>query len=251
MRILIFAISFFLLGCFHHKGISMLNSGKKSIELHYSKDSVILGEEIQFFVTYNNNSSSPDTFRDPAKTWEVMLEVTKLSDSSVDRLPFGKMFVKTSQQGIVSQYAEPAEEIVIKPKDKYLFVPDTYKKHLNIFGPGEYRLRVIDRTSDEETLSSNEIKFAVEVTESSVEYLMEIFSDESQSLDNRDFAGKWIKSLYPDFSYEMENLTDDQKKTNAQNIGKIRIWRESHPDDPELLMRIKVINSQAGVIPKE
>lgn len=249
MRILIFAISFFLLGCSHYKGISMLNSNKKSIELHYSKESVILGEEIQFFVTYSNSSSSPDTIRDPAKTWEVMLEVTELSDSSVHRLPFGKILTKTSQHGIVSQCAEPADEIVIKPKDKYLFVPDTYKKHLNIFGPGMYQLRVIDRTHDEETLYSNELKFAVEVTDSSVEYLMVIFDDENQNINNREFAAKWIKSLYPDFSYELENLTDDQKKANAENIGKIHKWRESHPDDPELLMRIKSINAQASVIP--
>ena len=76
----------------------MSNESNKSIELHYSKDTVILGEEIQFFVTYHNRSSTSIAFRDPAKTWEVMFEVTQMSDSSIHRLPFGKILSKTSPQ---------------------------------------------------------------------------------------------------------------------------------------------------------
>ena len=249
--IFIIGICITLMNGISNKGNTMTLKTDKTIVLQCSKEAFALGEQIDIEVLYENNSSNPVTFRDPAKTWEVMLEVFNLSDSSTQRLPFGKIITKTNKFGIQSEAQEPADDITIKPKEVYQFTAPIYAQHLNIFSPNMYRMKVIDRTNDSVTLTSNELELTVEATNNSFKLLIAICSDENQSIDNREFSVSWLREFYPDFEYTVENPTKKQQSFNNKMINDVTVWWETAKDSPDLAKTIIAINTQAGIVPKE
>jgi len=223
----------------------------KSILLSNSKKEFALGEQICLEVKYQNIGNISFTFRDPAKTWEVMLEVVNLSDSSTQRLPFGKIISKIDTFGIRSEAQEPADDITIKPQEYYQFSPPIYKQHMNIFGPGIYQMKVIDCTNDDETVISNVMDITIEAKKVSFEYLITICSDDNQSIDNREFAVRWIKEIFPDFAYKLEDSTEKEKMLNEKMIEKSIEWWRRHKDNSDVSKNILSINTRAGIVPKK
>lgn len=210
----------------------------RSIELHFSKQLVFLGEEVKYMVTYHNLSDKTIAFKGPAKTWEVALEFTNCFDTSVQRIPFGRILSDTTSDGLTSLSAEPAETIKLKPKQKYCFVPETFTRHADLFGPGKYRMKIIDRSNDFETLESNTIDMAVVVSRTSFENLVAIYNDSTQTDHNKKFALYWLRKLSPGIS---PNLAA------SGNVSELlKQWHDAS-NSPEIAERINLINREMGV----
>lgn len=221
-----------------------------SIVLNCSKQEFFLGEDITIDVAYRNDNDSNYVFRDPARTWEVMLHVQKKTDNLVHRFPFGKIITKTDPVGIISQSREPAENINIQPKDMYTFYPSTCRDQLNVFDPGIYTLKVIDRTDDDVTRISNEFEIIVKATESSFEMLLAICTDKRYSQDNREFAVDWLSEFNSDFEYSVSSSTEEDDAQNKKMISDIRVWWHKCKNTPEVKEKFFLINKQAGVVKK-
>lgn len=219
-----------------------------SIVLKVSKQEFALGENVSIDVTYRNDNDSNCIFRDPAKTWEVMLYVQKKSESQVHRFPFGKIISKTDSLGITSESVEPADDITIGPKEMYTFYPSTYGERLSIFDPGIYTLKVVDRTDDEATRNSNELEIIVKATEASFEMLLAICTDERNSQDNREFAVYWLRHFHSDFGYSVSASTEQQKELNKKMIIDMHAWWSENKGTSEVKKTIFLINKQAGIV---
>ena len=219
----------------------MTEKTTRSIELHFSKQMVSLGEELKFMVTYHNHSDKTIEFKDPGKTWEVVLEFKNLNNNGMQRIPFGRILTDTSPDGLTSQSAEPADIIVLKPKQKYCFIPETFTRHADLFEPGKYQMRVIDRSNDLETLESNTIEIVVEVNRLSFENLVALYSDTEHTDHTKEFAWHWIKELNPEFKDSSLNISD------SSILSKFLLKWQDAKNSPEITERIKLIHMQKGV----
>ena len=218
----------------------------KSIEIICERKEYSLGQDIDIGVIYKNKTNSPISFRDPAKTWSVMLEVSDSSQNKAE-LPFGKVLSDTDA-GITSQFEEDADDILLDKNHTYKFMAPINKRYLFCFTPGEKRIRLNDFTRmDGKIISSNYIELKIKVTKDSFAYLTAILSDKTHSIENKIFAVEWLKEIKHDFEYVLENPTKDQKLKNEQMIKDSMNWWSKNKDSTAVDYIIGTINQKAGV----
>ena len=203
-------------------GVNPMSTSQKEIRVSLSQPKAVLGGAILLEAEYVNRGGQKLTFRDPAKTWEVMLAI-KLPDGSEQRAHFGRIFRRDT--GTVSrQVVEDAEEVELAPGAAHKFTEDVWQRWPGLVRPGRSTLRVVDRTSDAHTVTSNAIELLVTFTEESVPRLVELARDEKVPTELRQVAVQWLARLRPGLTLTFEHPTAEQTRANQAALDDFSAW---------------------------
>lgn len=167
----------------------------KQIRAVLSVHEVHLGESIPLEVIYANQGSQPLSFRDPARTWEVMLSVVE-PGGETKQMSFGRMF--HTQVGELSRVTiEDAEQIALAPGGAHRFTEDLWARWPELWQPGRAMLQVIDQSDDAETLRSNALALDVTFSAASVPIMLALARSSTADERARRVAADWLGRLHP------------------------------------------------------
>lgn len=215
----------------------------KQINITTLKKQYEAGGSIPIIVTYTNQGSEPISFRDPEKTWEVKLKVIN-QNAGEKQVPFGRIFFYQGN-GFQRTTIEDAKEISLNPGQSHTFNPDIGKRWVELFPPGQLTVRIVDKSDDSETVTSNSIELPIVFTPNSFVSLLNIVPDNDYSLDSRMFAVHWVGQLYPGFRVYLQEPTEAQEAANRRMVQDARNWWATNQQNPEVLKKIAEINMTA------
>jgi hypothetical protein len=219
----------------------MTSSDAKEIRVSVDRPKAVLGESVVLEATYVNRGTRTLTFRDPAKTWEVMLAL-KLPEGSEQRAHFGRIFRRESE-GISMQVVEDADEVELAPAATHKFTEDLWQRWPALIRPGRSVLRVIDRTSDQHTVTSNSVELLVAFTEESVPRLVQVAGDEKAPTETRQVAVEWLARLRPGLKLALDHPTPEQVRANRAALDDFSGWWEANKTSKRATDSITQINS--------
>jgi hypothetical protein len=220
----------------------MSTSQTKEIRVSLEQPKVVLGGPIALDAAYVNRSSQKLTFRDPAKTWEVMLSI-KLPDGSDQRAHFGRI-IRSNAGAVSRQIVEDAEDVELAPGATHQFTEDLWQRWPALIRPGRSVLRVVDRTSDRETITSNAIELFVAFTEESVPRLVRVARDEKGPTETRQVAIEWLARLRPGFSLALDHPTPEQVRANQATLDDFSAWWDANKTSKRSADAIAQINRE-------
>jgi hypothetical protein len=194
----------------------------KEIRVSLAQPKGVLGGPVVLEATYVNRGSQMLKFRDPAKTWEVMLAI-KLPDGSEQRAHFGRIFRRESG-GISMQVLEDADDVEIASGATHKFTEDLWQRWPALVRPGRSTLRVVDRTNDAQTATSNAVELFVAFTEESVPRLVDLARDEKASTEARQVAVDWLARLHSGLTLTLEHPTAEQSRANQAALDDFNAW---------------------------
>ncbi|MCP4132919.1 MAG: hypothetical protein GY754_18285 [bacterium] len=224
--------------------------GGKKITIIPVQDEFIVGEPVSVTVIYSNEGKKAVSFRDPVKTWEVMLYIDSLAPGGTEeelvtqhRLPFGKIIKKTGEFGLSYETREEAETITLKPGAEYRFQYDISYEAISIFGPGRYSLYVVDE-SKSTAIRSNKELVPVYFKRESVNLLVEMLTKEEAVYDTDSFSIGWLKKIHPALLVEPGDLAE-QGAESRQKLSRIfRSWWDRNKNIKQVLQAIRNINNE-------
>ena len=202
---------------------------------------------IPLTVTYVNHGPERVTFCEPAKTWEVQLAVRDQSDNETVE-SFGRILLYRGEDHERTSL-EPAEDITLDRGERHEFTSDIAERWIELFGPGTYLVRVLDKTDDAETLASNPLQLRIVFTPDSLSRLLDIAADTEATVDARQFAADWIRRFYGQITLHTQEPTAKQEAANQATIAKVRTWWQSNRQTREVQQKIIDINKAADARP--
>lgn len=198
-----------------------------------------LGGSVVLTVRYVNHGKASVSFREPAKTWEVQLQVRRPSDDTTLRVAFGQIF-HTDHGGIQRQVIEDAETITLGPGEEHTFDSDVGLRWPELFAPGQTLLRVTDLTHDDGPLS-NEVRVNMAWDDATFPRLVTLAGDGQAPLASRRFAQQWIQRVHPSFHRTPEQ-DEGEPPLTAQAVAATLAWWQEHRGDPDVIARIDRLN---------
>jgi hypothetical protein len=203
-------------------GVNPMSTSQKEIRASLAQQKVVLGEPIVLEAEYVNRGGQKLTFRDPAKTWEVML-VIKRPDGSEQRAHFGRI-LRRNVGAVSRQVVEDAEEVELAPGAAHNFTEDIWRRWPALVRPGRSTLRVVDRTNDAHTVTSNAVELLVTFADDSVPRLVELARDEKAPTEAREVAVQWLTRLRPGLTLALEHPTAEQNRANQAALDDFTAW---------------------------
>jgi len=214
------------------------------LELHITAPATAtLGAALVIEVVYANRGTAPIEFREPAKTWEVML-ITIHDGGPAERLPLGRFVVRESD-GITDQVREPADTVSLAPGGEHRFSIDVWGRWPEQVEPGRLRLRIVDQTDDARTLVSNVVDVLVRFEETSVPALVELLRQEGADYEARALAVRLLGELKPGFQARLEVATDADRAANRASAAAFESWWAAHRSDKKVREAIARINGRS------
>jgi hypothetical protein len=207
----------------------------------------MLGAALVVEVVYRNAGPDPVQFREPAKTWEVMLAANH-GDAPPELRPLGRILHRESG-GVSRQVLEPAQVVRLDPGGEHRFSFDVWERWPELIEPGKLRLRIVDQTKDSATAVSNRVEVRVLFAESSVPALLDLVRSDSSSPEAREFAARLLRQLRPDFEVVPEASTDADHAANRSAAAAFESWWSAHKADRTTKEIIARINGSAAVAP--
>ena len=218
----------------------------KVINIALLDEEFVVGGSIPLTIVYINRGNDTISFREPAKTWEVMLNVV-YADEEKEVVSFGRIFHKKVSGGIERTTIEDAETITLKNNEQYKFSYDISKRWPALFPPGKHLFFVLDRSDDAKTHRSNTVEICVYFDVSSISNLLGIVADKDISLDAGSFAVSWIRKFYPGFTIYLETPTEEQRVINKKIIQEFKTWWKANKNTEHVRNKIAEINTTAGL----
>ena len=212
----------------------------KEIRLSLPRPRAVLGEPLVVEVAYVNRSNAPMSFRDPARTWEVMLSITD-SRGEAQRAPFGRIF-RQAAGGVSRNVVEDASEIELEPGSEHKFTVDAWNRWPALFHPGRFQLQVIDRSSDVQTFLSNTVELAIAVARESVPLLLKLAADEKAPAEARQAAVEGLARLRPALRIQTDDPTPAQVRKNAAALREFETWWAENKDSEAVAETMARIN---------
>ena len=212
----------------------------KEIRVSLAHPKAVLGGPIVLETTYINRGRQTLKFRDPAKTWEVMVAI-KLPDGSEQRAHFGRIFRQESE-GISMQVLEDADEVDLAPGATHKFAEDLWRRWPALVRPGKFTLRVVDRTSDSETITSNSVELLVTFTEESVTPLVQLARDEKAPIESRQVAAEWLAKFRPGLTLALDHPTAEQVRANQTALDDFSAWWNANKSSKRVIDTMEQIN---------
>lgn len=214
----------------------------------------LLTESIPLQVVYENVGPDVAVFREPARTWEVAL-VTSI-DHAPERVdPLGKLFYYRDQDK-ERRSIEDADEVTLRPSERYPFVEDVGTRFPQSLGPGRVAVRLLDR-SYTPALVSNELTLDIVLGQGSFERLFELAaeappppdphtqsSEDQNVLERRRFAASLIEHFYPELKLELPASTLAAESKNQASVRAAKAWWSQHQGSPEVVKMLKLLNDQ-------
>ncbi len=219
----------------------------KKIEIRLCENDYMVGTLASIEVIYANGKNREISFRDPAKTWEVMLHIIGEKDEILQRLPFGKIIRKTNHFGLIRTLKEDADTITLMPGKQYKFKYDIHPGFLYIFHPGKYTFVVVDRADDAVTYTSNKIEVPVYFKMDSIPNLLNIVSNGDYTYESRLFCLEWLKKFDPDLDLNFKEPDKEEIISNKTKIEKFKIWWEENKNNEEIAAKITNFNRLTGL----
>jgi hypothetical protein len=217
----------------HHPGTG------KQIRIALRQAQFQLGEPILLEVVYVNRGNRPLSFREPARTWEVMLSVEAASGES-NQVSFGRLM--HYQSGELSRVSiEDAQQIELLPGGEHRFSEELWMRWPELWKPGRTTLHVTDQSHDAETLRSNALAIDISFTFASVGYLLALVRHPTTSEHGRIIASEWLSRLHPLDPF-VAAPTGDQIARNAQTLDAWEHWWMQAREQPEVAAAIAAIN---------
>lgn len=216
-----------------------------------------LGHPLPLRVEFKNDGAETTTFREPPRTWELVLLVDPEGPGNTSQVSFGKLFYD-DYGGLKRHTIEQAAEISLEPGEVYAFVEDVGSRWPQLFSPGAKALQVIDRRA---TLAakSNVVSVQVVFTEASMPKLFEFAERPSSSTDpahkssedghvreTRQFAARWIAEIQPGFQLDPEAMNATALQQNSAAVARARALWAKQAGSPEIRAKMDAINRSAG-----
>jgi len=226
------------------------------IEISLPEREYIIGGEMPLTVTYRNNTQAAITIKEPEKVWETRLKVTPESGMAEDE-GFGRIYMSRPDEDTHRYVVERAEDITLKPDGIYSYKSDLLQRFPDMFPPGNFRLRVVDVTRDEDTLASDYIPVTIKFSRESVPRLMNQLGDPGQETRVRQWAARWIKEFRDDFNplFAEPGASKEQIAASEESIKKelsaFRNWWATAQDSDEVTRIVRDINERHFKTAKE
>lgn len=232
-----------------------------SIHISLEAEQAQLGHPIPLRVEFKNEGSSAVTFLEPARTWELALQVGRPDGAPEGTAaPFGKIFY-TNYNGLERRSVEDAAEVSLAPGETHYFLEDVGTRWPHLFGPGTHRLRVINRIDPGE-IASNVVSVQVLLAEASVPKLFEFAerslgehsstnqsSEDGMVVATRRFAAEWIAYLLPGFELDPTAAGPEAEAKNHATVAEARAAWARQQRNPEMFEKIKLVNRRASQSP--
>lgn len=218
------------------------------IDISIKDGHYFLGGPIELSTDYLNISDGPVSFREPAKTWEVQLQVKQNPEQNQDEekleAPFGQIFFYKRDDGFERRTIEEAKTINLQPNEKHNFVCDIGTRWPEMFVPGVNLVSVKDLTDDDFPLQSNQVQVQVVYDESTFPTLLALAGDGQTTIDARQFATTWIKKIYPEFELVVKTeLSTWETEDNSKQIERAEKWWQANQNDTNILNQLKILNA--------
>jgi hypothetical protein len=167
----------------------------------------------------------------------------KLPDGSDQRAHFGRI-IRSNAGAVSRQIVEDAEDVELAPGATHQFTEDLWQRWPALIRPGRSVLRVVDRTSDRETITSNAIELFVAFTEESVPRLVQVARDEKGPTETRQVAIEWLARLRPGFSLALDHPTPEQVRANQATLDDFSAWWDANKTSKRSADAIAQINRE-------
>jgi hypothetical protein len=213
-----------------------------------------LAHPIKLHVEYTNTASAPVTFREPPRTWEVAIVVMRPGSDAVERqAAFGKTFY-TRQGGMERRSIEDADDVTLASGQSYGFTEDVGTRFPHLFEPGNWVIKVTDR-SGAETIESNTLPLHIVIAKESLPRLLDLAekstgpsdpnsmsSEDVTAVTIREFAARFIAEIHPEFELQVPSPDAQTEAQNQAAVARARAWWDRHQDSPETLAKLVELN---------
>jgi len=213
----------------------------KQIQITLPVHELYLGEAMPLEVVYANRGDRPLSFREPARTWEVMLAVTG-PGGEAEQVSFGRLFY-TEQGDRSSVSIEPAQQIALAPGGEHRFHEDLWARWPELWQPGRTMLYVLDQSDDAHTLQSNAISLEISFSAASVLPLLALARSPDTRKGARIVAAEWLGRLHPLDPF-ITAPTGDEVAANGRTLDAWEHWWTQSREQADVAATFAAINHQ-------
>lgn len=219
----------------------------KEITVALNKKEFILGESLPLAVSYRNVSGAPLQFEQPDKRPGVYLDLASTYGES-NRLRLMRIRIEELEDGAMAQVAEEAKTISLAPGRTYDFSVDLVERFASMFPPGEYRLKIIDKTDRNQSIESNEAPARIQFVGESVPRLMNVVGNETNESSFRYWAASWLQKLKADFRPQFavpgdpDSVRQGCREATRLELDKVRAWWATAQNSDATRAAIRNIN---------
>ena len=219
----------------------------KEITVALNKEEFVLGEPLPLAVTYKNVSGSSLQFEEPDKRRGVYIDAVSTYGES-NRLRLMPVKVEELEDGATAYVAPEAKTISLAPGRTYDFSVDVVERFVSMFPPGEYRLKIIDKSDRNRPVESNEVTIRMRFVEESIPRLMSIVGGESRESSFRYWAASWLQKLKADFRPQFaapgapDSIRQGCREATRLELEKVRAWWATAQNSEATRATIRGIN---------
>lgn len=203
--------------------------------IKFSKMSFFLGESVPAEVSYKNDTEEKIVIENPAKSLDVILHLLDSLNGEDLNYTLGKIEV-TVMDKTADHYAKslpPREMLTLEPNSAFTFTTDLSERLY--LRPGDFTCYLQEGEKE-----SNRVTISVKYKRESVIPLVQIARDPNMIYGRREWAGDWLKKLYPRFQFELpydEDPPDVRKKKEEQisvKVAEFLSWWQENSNNPKI-----------------
>lgn len=203
--------------------------------IKFGKTSYYLGESIPAEINYMNSTSEKILVENPAKSLDINLHMLDSASGEGFNYTLGQtetlVIDKASDRYVTTV---PKKELVTIPPDSGI----SFKSDLNerlYLRPGNFICYLTEGEKE-----SNRVALAVHYQRESVIPLVQVARDPNMIYGRREWAGDWLRKLYPGFQLDLpydEDTPDVRKEKEKQislKVAEFLSWWQENRNNPQM-----------------